>query len=86
MIREQELIDLGFEKYELEEGEPHYYYFKDIGEMYSKITLLSNASGEVDGDNWYVGMLESDDFKFKDLYQLKTLINTLEYALKVKIK
>jgi hypothetical protein len=86
MIREQELIDLGFEKYELEEGEPHYYYFKDIGEMYSKITLLSNASDETDGNNWYVEILEGEDFKFVDLYQLKTLINTLKYALKTKIK
>ena len=86
MIREQELIDLGFEKYELEEGEPHYYYFKDIGETYSKITLLSNCSDKVDGDNWYVELLQGDDFKFKDLYQLKTLIDTLEYALKTKIK
>jgi hypothetical protein len=83
MIREQELIDLGFEKYELEEGEPHYYYFKDIGKMYSKITLLSNASDEANGDNWYVEILQGEDFKFVDFYQLKTLIDTLEYALKV---
>jgi hypothetical protein len=86
MIREQELIDLGFEKSELENGDPYYYYFKDIGEMYSKITLLSNGNDVFDNDNWYVEMLESDDFKFVDFYQLKTLIDTLEYAIKVKLK
>jgi hypothetical protein len=86
MIREQELIDLGFEKSELENDDPYYYYFKDIGEVYSKLTLISNGNDKADGDNWYVEMLESDDFKFVDSHQLKTLIDTLEYALKVKVK
>jgi hypothetical protein len=85
MLHKQELIDLGFEKYELEEGEPQYYYFKDIGNSYSKITLLSNGSDIVDGDNWYVEIFQYDDFKFTNIYQLKILITTLEYAYNTKI-
>jgi hypothetical protein len=66
-IIEQLLVDLGFEKVDVSEeeagGPPYYYFtydFTDIGVL----SLISNASNEVENDSWTVEVFEDAKINF----------------------
>ena len=78
-MKEQDLIDLGFERYDVsaeESGDfPYYYYTYDITD---ELCLISTDDGEAKKDGWSVEMFDYDGIKFTNLEDLKTLINIIE--------
>lgn len=82
MITEQQLIDLGFEKFEVSEeesgGDPFYYYTLEFGDgVYDKISLISNANDEV-VNGWEVNIFDMELFKFRSYDLLKQQIDILK--------
>lgn len=74
-MTEKELISLGFEKQiEDDEENPFYYYTLDIPNGFDFIT---QASDEVQNDEWFVEIFEYGRYKFEDAKTLSTLINIL---------
>ena len=78
-MKEQDLIDLGFERYDVsaeESGDfPYYYYTYDITD---ELCLISSDDGEAKKDGWSVEMFDYDGIKFSNTEDLKTLINVIE--------
>jgi hypothetical protein len=78
-MKEQDLIDLGFERYNVspeESGDfPYYYYTYDITD---ELCLISSDDGEAKKDGWSVEMFDYDGIKFSNTEDLKTLINVIE--------
>ena len=78
-MKEQDLIDLGFERYDAsaeDSGDvPFYYYTYDITD---ELCLISSDDGEAKKDGWSVEMFDYDGIKFTSIEDLKTLINVIE--------
>jgi hypothetical protein len=76
-MKEQELIDLGFEKRFGDTDELGWYYFKyDFGRG---LSLISNASDEVaDDKQWFVEVFEEEKIRFTDATEMAGLINLIE--------
>jgi hypothetical protein len=78
-MKEQDLIDLGFKRYDVsaeESGDvPFYYYTYDITD---ELCLISSDDGEAKKDGWSVEMFDYDGIKFTSIEDLKTLINVIE--------
>jgi hypothetical protein len=78
-MKEQDLIDLGFERYDVsaeDSGDvPFYYYTYDITD---ELCLISSDDGEAKKDGWSVEMFDYDGIKFTSIEDLKTLINVIE--------
>jgi hypothetical protein len=72
-MKEQDLIDLGFEiNHDEENGKPYYYYTYDIGKY---DCLISNTNDE--GDVWYIELFESDEIRFTNKEELKLFIDLI---------
>lgn len=72
-MKEQDLIDLGFEVTHDEDlGVPYHYYTYDIDKAYC---LISNTNDE--GDIWYAELFESDEIRFIDKEDLKLFIDLI---------
>lgn len=77
-MKEQDIINLGFEK-EYGENQAFYYYTLNIGKDRSPLSLISNANDEaIDEDWWYVEILNYEYIKFKKRDQLRDFIHLLE--------
>ena len=78
-MKEQDLINLGFERYDVSAEEsghvPFYYYTYDITD---ELCLISSDDGEAKKDGWSVEMFDYDGIKFTSIEDLKTLINVIE--------
>jgi len=70
MMKEQDLIDLGFER---EDEDSFYYYTLDLVERFS---LISNASDEVK-EGWYVEVFYVK-IRFVEREQLENFINIVK--------
>lgn len=83
MLTEKDLIELGFERNDDNDGyEEYYYYTLDIGDDYTPFCLISKANNEEKDKGWFVEIFDYEAFKFKDRFQLEKLIETLKYNLK----
>jgi hypothetical protein len=75
MIKEHELIEEGFERIEVpisESGNENDYYHYQL-ELNDNFTLISDASDEVNNNNWNVYCYEID-VTIKDIEDIQTLI------------
>lgn len=80
-MKEQDLIDLGFERVDVSAeqsgDEAFHYYIYDFTKYFS---LISCASNEVaaDGWSWFVEMFDHQDIRFYSKDDVKTLIELIE--------
>ena len=78
-MKEQDLLDLGFERNDVsaeESGDvPFYYYTYDITD---ELCLISSDDGEAKKHGWSVEMFDYDGIKFTTIEDLKTLITSIE--------
>lgn len=78
-MKEQDLIDLGFERKDVtaeESGDfPFYYYTYDITK---ELCLISSDDGEAKKDGWSVEMFDYDGIKFTNVEDLQTLITVIK--------
>jgi len=77
-MKEQDLLDLGFERNDVsaeESGDnPFYYYTYDIT---NEFCLISSDDGEAKKDGWSVEMFDYSDIKITDAEDLKALIDII---------
>ncbi len=72
-MKEQDLIDLGFEiNHDEENSKPYYYYTYDVGKY---DCLISNINDEE--DIWYVKLFESDEILFTNKEELKLFVDLI---------
>ena len=80
-MKEQDIIDLGFEKYEVtsEEsgGESFYYYTYKFGEGDYDLSLITIGNTEVIDDEWYVDIFEYGEIKFTKREDLEMFISLI---------
>jgi hypothetical protein len=83
-MKEQDLIDLGFEKFDETDGgdNDYYYYTLDIGNDYVPMCLISNASDEAKENNWTVSIFDYESIEFSNLEDVKNLIELLKNNIK----
>jgi hypothetical protein len=77
-MKEQDIIDLGFEKQYCDNEE--YYYTLDIGNNQypsQNICLITCSNKERKGEEWYVEIFDYTVIRFDDAFQLKSLIELL---------
>jgi hypothetical protein len=77
-MKEQDIIDLGFEK-QYCDGE-EYYYTLDIGNNEypsQNICLITCSNKERKEEEWYVEIFDYTVVRFDDVSQLKSLIELL---------
>ena len=78
-MKEQDLIDLGFERYDVsaeDSGDvPFYYYTYDITD---ELCLISSDNGEAKKDGWYVEMFDYDSIRFNNIGEVQALITLIE--------
>lgn len=81
-MKEQDLIDLGFEK-QIEENveDPFYYYYWEPYKM-SRIGLISQANDEVTNNFWNVYMFDDDDIVFSDIEDVKLFMDVIKRNIK----
>ncbi len=79
-MKEQDIIDLGFERTdvsEIESGDDAFYYYTyDLGK--GAISLISNANNEVIDGRWCVEIFEDETIKFWDVSDLKKFIDIVK--------
>ena len=78
-MKEQDLIDLGFNRYDVsaeESGDKPFFYF--TYNITDELCLISSDNDEAERNGWYVELFDYDDIKFTSLEDLKTLIDVIE--------
>ena len=79
-MKEQDLIDLGFERVDVsaeESGDkPFFYYVKDFGEK-NVLSLISPPNDEVKDGEWYVEVFEDDSIRIDKLKDLEDFIEVV---------
>ena len=78
-MREKDLIQLGFERQDVETDNEFYYYTLDIEDL----CLITNSSDEVN-DEWKVYIFDHNGFEFTNLVELVSFIDILKLAVKPK--
>ena len=80
MIKEEELIKLGFERIDVSEQEsgdkPFHYYTYDIG--HGVISLITQSNDEVEKDNWHVEVFDDVTIRFETLEDVTKFIQVTE--------
>ena len=80
-MTEKDLIDLGFQREDSpDESSPFFYYIYELGDF----TLITNTSDEAGEDGWYVEIFDYLDFQYKDIQDIKNLLEILQVGLKDK--
>jgi len=84
-MKEQDLIDAGFTKriVPIEESgnkEDFYYYFLEV---LDGITLVSDATVEIEGDQWTVDCFEVDKILITEPEQLFNFLETMKICTQV---
>jgi len=72
MIKEKDLIELGFKRKE-NTTENWHYHTLDIGDL----CLMSDDSDVVEDNNWKVYIFDYDGFEFTEVEKLKLFIDVL---------
>ena len=79
-MKEQDLIDLGFERVDVSEEEsgdkPFHYYTYDIGN--GTISLITQSNDEVENDNWHVEVFEDTSIRFETIEDVTKFIQVTE--------
>ena len=83
MIKEKDLIELGFEKHDETpessgDDKDWHYYTLDIEDL----CLITDASDEIKDDNWKVYIWNYEGFEFTKIEKLKSFIDILKSAVK----
>lgn len=74
-MKEQDIIDLGFDKeFDYSYGGEYHYYVYDFGRS---LSLISNTNDETINGEWYVDIFEEDNVRFTNKKDLERLINLL---------
>lgn len=76
-MKEQDLIDLGFEKKVIIARNTCHYYIYDLTEQ---LSLISSDNDEAEKNGWYVEFFEVDDIRFTNVRELAKLITIIENA------
>lgn len=80
-MKEQDLIDLGFEKFEdnSDVEHPYYYYCYDINKESGNASLVSVPSDEVEDDYWFLTAWDiNDKFHLDTVQETKKFISVIE--------
>ena len=84
-MKEQDLVDLGFERTDVSEiesgGDPFHYYTLDFTTGFS---LITQASNEVVENEWFVEIFNTEDIiRFEDKNELEQFINIVKRNINV---
>ena len=78
-MKEQDLIDLGFERNDVsaeDSGDvPFHYYTYDIT---NELCLITSDNGEAEKNGWSVEMFDYDDIEFTSKEDIEKLIGLIE--------
>jgi len=86
-MKEQDLIKAGFTRRDVTKEESgndkdfHYY----VLDVVDGITLVSDSTEEIDGDNWTVDCFEVDKILIKDAENLFSFLETLKICTQVNL-
>ena len=79
-MKEQDLIDLGFQRVDVSEEEhgakPFHYYTYDIGN--GTISLITQSNDEVVNDSWHVEVFDDTHIRFETVEDLTKFITVVE--------
>lgn len=79
-MKEQDLIDLGFERTDVNEQESgdkaFHYYTYDIGN--GTISLITQSNDEVENDNWHVEVFDDVTIRFETIEDVTKFIQVTE--------
>ena len=77
-MREQDLISLGFQRFdENDNGDEFYYYTLDLGHN-GAVSFISPASDEIENDEWYVEIFEDTSIMFDRYLDLSQFIEIVK--------
>ena len=80
MIKEEELVKLGFERVDVSKEEsgdkPFHYYTYDIGN--GSISLISQSNDEVENNNWHIEVFDDASIRFESIENLIKFIQVIE--------
>jgi hypothetical protein len=79
-MKEKDLIQLGFERQDVETDNGFYYYTLDIANFW----LITSENDEVVNGEWKVYIFDYNGFEFTDLLQLAKFIEILKSTIKPK--
>ena len=78
-MKEQDLIDLGFERYDISAEEsvdkPYFYFTYNITDQ---LCLISTDNEQAEKNGWYVELFDYENIEIRNLEDLKTLIDVIE--------
>ena len=86
-MKEEDLINAGFTRRDVSKEESgndkdfHYY----VLDVVDGITLVSDSTDEIDGDNWTVDCFEVDEILIKDVENLFSFLETLRICTQVNL-
>lgn len=83
MIKEQDLIDLGFKRNDVtakESGQPRDWYYYDY-DFKGGLSLISCDNEEAKDECWYVDIFDYEDIRFENKEDLKQLIDLINKAM-----
>ena len=78
-MKEQDLIDLGFERNDIpaeESGDKPFFYF--TYNITNELCLISSDNDEANKNGWYVELFDYENIEFRNLEDLKALISVIE--------
>ena len=79
-MKEEELIQLGFERVDVSEEEsgdnPFHYYTYDIGN--GRISLITQSNDEVKDNYWHVEVFDDTSIRFETIEDVTTFIQVTE--------
>ena len=83
-MKEQDLIDLGFERTDVSEiesgGDPFHYYTLDFSRGFS---LISPSNDKLVTDKWVVEIFNTEGIRFVDKNELEQFINIVKRNINV---
>ena len=78
-MKEQDLIDLGFSRYDVSAEDsghlPFYYFTYNITD---ELCLISSDNDEAKRNGWYVELFDYENIQIRNLEDLKILIDVIE--------
>ena len=78
-MKEQDLIDLGFERNDVsaeESGDVRFYYY--TYNITDELCLISSDNGEAEKNGWSVEMFDYDNIEFTSKEDIEKLISLIE--------
>ena len=83
MITEENLINLGFQRVDSNDGEGEYHYYTlDIGHDYTPFCLISSANDEInEGEGYQIFIFDYSSILIDNMTDLTTLINVLQKSV-----